>query len=192
MAVRRSAPSQRPEPQRVPVPHLNRDPVWSLRIWPVTFAVGGVEFEVPAMSAAEWLTLLMVKTPDVEGLIELVPGLDEAIYTEQVPIQEAYEVLPDVIGAACGRDWWVGLRLIATALDHWDLIGGQMILKGVDPTTISLSAWLDAFLLTLLRSMEDADANRFLLQLESRPPEVHGEPHTEQFEMSAGQFMSMA
>lgn len=156
----------------------------------------GTAFEVPAMCAAEWLELLMLDTPDLEGLIELVPGLDDAMFTGDVSITTVYDVLPEVIGAACGRDWWVGLRLISVAREHWDVLGGQMIIKGVDPTLISLSAWLDAFLLILLRSMEDSEANKFLMRLESRPPEARreGQPaaRPDEFEMSASQFMSMA
>jgi len=180
---------------RVTVPHLNRDPVWSLRPWPVTVRMAHTEWTIPALPATDWLAVLMSESIDPD---DILPGLlndDEAFALEELlsqgvlSIPEVYDTCTDIIEKVSGRNWWVALRLIFIARESWDNVGAELILRRVDANTLSLSAWLDALFLTLLKTMDPKQVPMFTMQLEA-PPE--GEKAPEQvFEMTAEAFLSM-
>jgi len=47
------------------MPVTNKDPVWSLRPWPVEIDMGSQTFTVPAVPAIEWLKFLLEPEPDM-------------------------------------------------------------------------------------------------------------------------------
>lgn len=178
------------------VPALVKDPVWSLQCWPLTVAIGGHLFEVPALPATHWLSVLMDPSGD---LLDLFPGCLDSAGRDQVmdlvfdgvtSMQELYELVLDIIATNGSRDWWVVLRLVEVARVSWHTIGAEMLSRGVDPTRLSLSAWLDVLTLTLMRNIDPKDATMFTMRLEMPPPEMVAE--TKEPEISASQFMSMA
>lgn len=182
---------------RVNVPKLNRDPVSSLRPYSVTVTVSGGEVEIPALSAADWLAVLMVESVELD---DIFPGLlseedtdlvEEAILSGSMELQEFRDLVLGVIETASARRWWVALRLVEVARTSWDVIGGEMILRGVDAESLSLSAWLDVLLLTILRNMEPKDTQMFTMRLETPPPEEKGAA-VEELEMSQDAFMAIA
>lgn len=199
-AVRR--PSARPSPSpspgttdngRVTVPKLNQDPVQSLRPLSVLVTVGSEEYEIPAMSAADWLSLLMAPEMD---LADVFPGLlpDEQmeymLFDSDLSMAEIADLATGIIATVSARSWWVALRLIDVARNSWDVIGGELTLKGVDPERLSLSSWLDVLLLVLLRNMDAKDIPMFTMRLEAPPPHLKDE--VEEPTMSAEAFMAMA
>lgn len=173
MAARPSRPSSETVPP-VTVPKVTQDPIWSLRPWPIVITVGRDELEIPALPATDWLVLLMRETPDFEGILELAPGFEDALMDADLSIEEYYKTCLDVIAAASGRPWWIALRLIQVARKSWNVIGAEMIIKHVDPEVLSLSAWLDALLLLIMRTIEAKDAMMFTMQLEAIPVEALG------------------
>lgn len=200
MAVRR--PSARPSPSpspggsdsgRINVPKLNQDPIQSLRPLSVIVTVGGKEFEIPPMSAADWLTLLM--TPDMD-LSDVFPGLlpedqmEHMLFDSDLSLEDISELATGIIATVSARSWWVALRLIDVARNSWDVIGAEMTLKGVDAERLSLSSWLDVLLLVLLRNMDAKDVPMFTMRLEAPP--LHLEDQVEEPTMSAAAFMAMA
>lgn len=181
---------------RVNVPKLNRDPVSSLRPYSVTVTVGPGQVEIPALSAADWLSVLMVEAVELD---DIFPGLlsdedtdlvEEAIIDGLLGVEEFRSIILEVIETASARQWWVALRLVEVARTSWDVIGGEMLLRGVDAESLSLSAWLDVLLLTILRNMEPKDTQMFTLRLETPPPGEEGV--SEELEMSQDSFMAMA
>ena len=183
----RSAPSS--DNDRVVVPHLNKDPIWSLKPWPATVTVAGLDIEIPALCAADWLAILMQAEPDLDALIaDYMPEAEELLFEGTVSLEELYEVSLELIALVSARPWWVTLRLISVARGSWDVLGGEMSFRHIDATQISLSAWLDVLLLVTLRSMEPKDTTMFTMRLEA-PPETE---EAEEPEMSAGAFMAMA
>lgn len=195
VARRPSSPAAQSKPAGVAVPKLNRNPVLSLRPWPVIITVGGEEFTIPALPAADWLAALM---SEAFSLDDLFPGLldDEDHDRATVAIMDNFHEMDqfskltlDIVELASGRSWWVALRLIGAAVGSWDVIGAELILKQVDPERLSLAAWLDAALLVMLRNMEDKDITMFLLKLEAPPPEAQEE--AEEMTMSREAFTSM-
>lgn len=170
------------------VPEYNRSPARSLRPTPVVFTVGGLDYELPPLPAADWLnTLMQPWTPD-DLLLDLVPnGVQVALRIEPEDVEPLVLAL---IEEASGRDWWVALRLVGAVQGGWSVLGPEMILQGVDPERLSLAAWLDAMTLLILRAMNKDDHAMFLSQVELPPVEVR-EQVAEEMEMSRDQFMSL-
>jgi hypothetical protein len=158
----------------------------------VVVTVAGRDFEIPAMTAADWLTLLMVPNLDP---FDVFPGLlDEegidTILAGNLSMAEFEEVAVEVIATASARSWWVALRLIDVARDSWDVIGAELGLRGVDATRLSLSSWLDVLLIIVLRNMDPKDVQMFTMRLENPPQGV--EEGAEEPTMTAQAFMAMA
>jgi hypothetical protein len=185
-----------PDAGRVNVPKLNRDPVSSLRPYSVTVTIGSDDVEVPALSAADWLSVLMVERVELDDIfpgllsVEDTDTVEEAILDGSLDIEEFRGLILGVIETASARQWWVALRLVEVARTSWDVIGAEMIFRGVDAESLSLSAWLDVLLLTILRNMEPKDTQMFTMRLETPPPEEKGA--AEELEMSQDAFMAMA
>lgn len=140
--------------------------------------VGGEEFTIPALPAADWLAALM---SEAFSLDDLFPGLldneDQDRATATImnnfhDMDQFSQLTLDIIELASGRSWWVALRLIGAATSSWDVIGAELILKRIDPERLSLAAWLDAALLVMLRNMDEKDTTMFLLKVEAAPPEA--------------------
>jgi hypothetical protein len=158
--------------------------------------VGGHLFEVPAQPATWWLSVLM--DPKAE-LLDLFPGcldddgkdaVNELLFNQAISIKELYELTLDVIGTNGSREWWIVLRLVEIARQSWHTIGAEMLSRGVDPSTLSLSGWLDVLTLTLMKNIDPKDATMFIMKLEQPPPEMVAT--VKEPEISAAQFMSMA
>jgi len=178
-----------------PIPKLNRDPVWSLKPWPVTVQIGMYEWTIPALPAADWLSVLMVEQVDPD---DVFPGLlepedleqfDEFIVDGDINLDDVYSSFFDIIETVSGRYWWVALRLIHVAREQWHILGPDMVMRGADPTRLSLSAWLDSLLVTIIQGMKREHVSSFSLQLEAPP--AGEEIAEEEMEMSANAFLSM-
>lgn len=179
----------------VVVPHLNRDPVSSLKPWPVTVTLAGVDWVIPALPAADWLAILMAENPDPD---DIFPGLlvsddeqqlEDLLVSGRVTVDDLYEMVLEILEIASGRRWWVALRLIQVATQSWDNIGAELTLSHVDATVLSLAAWLDVLMLTILKTMDPQRVPMFTMQLED-PPMGEGTA-IENMEMSADSFLSM-
>lgn len=149
------------------------------------------------MTAAEWLTVLMVENLELD---DIFPGLldedgvevvEDLIIDGTLDLEEFQELVLSVIEVASARPWWVTLRLVEAARGSWDILGGEMGLRGVDPTRLSLSAWLDVLLLIIIRSMDQKDVQMFTLKLEAPPPQAQQDAE-QSMEMPAAAFLAMA
>lgn len=192
----RSGTSLPQAPQPAPVPQLVTDPVWSLRPWPVDIDLGSAVVTIPALPAADWLAVLMRAEPDPDAVF---PGLlspaeeemvEDLLYSGQLNIAQLERLYLDVVTAAGARPWWVTLRLIEVTRTSWAVIGADMILRGVDATRLSLSGWLDAVLLTIMRSITPESSTMFTLQLEIPPPSETAAV-AEQLDMTEAAFLAM-
>lgn len=175
---------------KVIVPRLNRDPIWSLKPWSAALLLAGVEYEIPALTAVDWLAYLMQPEPDIDGLLlDLLPASDELLFDGKITLQELYDTVLDLIATVCARPWWIALRLINIARESWSVLGPQMIEK-VDPERISIAAWLDVLLVTILNNMEPRETTMFSMRLETPPPSLQA-AEAEEMEMDRGSFLSM-
>jgi hypothetical protein len=188
--------SSAPSGGQVSLPHLVLDPVWSLKQWPVVIDVAGQELTIPAMCAADWLHVLM--NPELQA-DDVFPGLlgqddrafvEDQLHSSALALDDAQELALEIISQVSGRPWWVSLRLITIARTSWDALGGEMVEK-VDASRLPLGGWLDTLFLLIVRTIDDAKRNMFLMKLELAP-EGWGPPPEEAVEMSADAFMAMA
>lgn len=196
MAVRPPSAPEVPtaDNSRYTVPSLNLDPVQSLRPWPVLVPCCNEELEIPALPAADWLAVLLdadMQLDDIfPGLLsdEDIDWVEEQLLLGQVGVDEFQETVLDALEVASARKWWVTLRLASIARQHWDVVGPELVNRGVDAARVSLSAWLDSLLVVVLRNMDPKDITMFTMRLEATP-ESEGDP--EEMEMDRSAFMAL-
>jgi len=157
----------------------------------VVLSIGGRDWEIPAASAADWLSVLMPSPVDLDEIIMTMVTNGESLLFDESVGGELENVMLDVISLVSGRPWWQTLRMIAVAVNNWNVLGGEMLYRGIIPDQVSLSQWLDVLLLVTIRSMDPKDVTMFTLQLENPPVEVV-DSVAEEMEMSRDQFLSMA
>jgi hypothetical protein len=178
---------------KVVIPKLNTDPIWSLQCWPVTVTLGGVDIDIPAMSAVEWLAYLMQPQPDIDGMIlDLLPTSEDMLFDGLIELEDLYDSVLVMIATVCARPWWVALRQVNIARDNWHVLGPQM-LESVDATLISIAAWLDVLMAKIMGGIDPKDATLFTSRLEAPPPNIAAQmaPPIEEMEMDRGSFLSM-
>lgn len=194
MAVRSVAESANQAP--IVVPHLVTDPRASLRPTSIQIRLGGWMWEIPALPAADWLDVLMVGAS--LSLDDVFPGLldqeernqiEDALMEGRVDLNAMYEATMEAISMAAGRPWWTAIQLIETARDQWNVLGGRLILKGVDAERLSLSAWLDALMTSIIDNMDRSKLPMYLAHLETPPKGI--EKSQEEVEMDRNQFFAM-
>lgn len=155
----------------VDVPNLIRDPIWSLKPWPMDIILGPHHvIHLDALPAVEWLTYLLSTEPDIISLVsDLMPELEDYVFDNELSGTEFFELALWIIGEVSGRDWWVAIRLILFAARQWHIMGPAMLLNGADPSKISLAMWLDIALVTALENIKPEKATMFTLDLEVKP-----------------------
>ena len=188
-------PSGTAEPQ---LPELVDNPLASIRPGDIEVQAAGRWILIPAMTAADWLELLMgdVETLDLDAVF---PGLaseedqdfiNEALIRGDISPEQVDKLALQLVSEASGRSWYVTLRLIHIAMSRWSILGGRLILTGLNPQHVSLSAWLDALWLTMFDSLPKDKWTMFSSQLEMPPPS-EAKPAMESMEMSADAFTSL-
>jgi hypothetical protein len=180
----------------VAVPKTNTDPVASLTPAPLVLRVGGYLFDAPAQPAVYWLGVLLDPDPD---FWDLFPGcleeadqdlVNEALLEGSLEIESLDAVCLELITTIGARPWWVTIRLIEIARSNWQVLGAEMLLRGVDAAVISLAGWLDVLLLLIMRQIDPKEATMFTMKLEQVPPGLEAEQPEP--EISQAAFMSMA
>ena len=191
MAPSSGGPGQSGASPQVVIPHHTTDPVMSLRPWAVELEIAGVVYSFPAVPAADWLTVLMAENLDPDQiLLDLCPTGYALLFDENVDQEELYLAVLDVVEQVSGRKWWIALRLIGVVRSNWNVLGAEMFYRHIDPTVLSLSAWLDVMLVLTIRAMDPKDVAMFTSRLEIPPAGIESDPAD--MEMSADQFLSMA
>jgi hypothetical protein len=148
-----------------------------------------VEYDIPALSAADWLAYLMQPQPDIDGLIlDLLPASEELLYSSRLTLEDLYETCLNLIATISARRWWIAMRLISVARDSWHVLGPQMLRK-VDVERVSLAGWLDILTVVTLESMDPKDTTMFTMRLEAPPVDIESAP--EEMEMSRDAFLSL-
>jgi hypothetical protein len=161
-----------------------------LQPWPTIIDLGGRTFDIPALTATDWLAYLMQPEPDVEGIIfDLFVDSDDLLIEGEITSEELYEAVLLLISTVSARPWWVSLRLINVARTSWAILGPEM-LESLDASQVSISAWLDVFLIKALNAMDPKDTTLFTSQLEAPPASEQSEDPMDDMEMDASAFLS--
>ncbi len=177
------------------MPKLVTDPIWSLRPYSVSVEVGSRSYEIPAASAADWLTVLM--NPNLTA-DHVFPGMltenqqaevERYLHQGGIGIEEYLDLGWEVVSEVSGRPWWIAMRMIMTAVSSWDAVGGELIRK-IDAERVSIAGWLDVLFPIILQGLEDSKRSMYLLKLE-QPPDGWGSA-PEEMEMSTEAFLAMA
>jgi len=155
----------------------------AVRPWPVSFTVAGIRVTVEALSAADWVGVLINDEgdPELENLIDeqtMVLLLDKMIDGQLDPAV-LHQRLREVLTVVSGRPWWVTMRILYSAQASWDTIGGYLVLHGVNPQDLSLQGFMDALLATLVRHIDPKDHASFFTKLKMPPKGVEAEPINE-------------
>lgn len=152
------------------------------------FTVAGLDYEIPALPAAAWLTTLMQDWSPDDVLIDLMP--DGAKVALLLDSEDVEPLVMQILEEVSGRDWWVAIRLVGVIQDQWQILGAEMVLQGVDPERLSLAAWLDTMTLVLMRLLPKDSQAMFVSQIELPPVAIRAEI-IEEMEMGRDQFMSL-
>ena len=146
---------------------MDVDPAASLRIWAIEFELGGRTFEVPALPAADWLSMLMNGDPlDILDMGDL-SAVDEMILGGEVTSEEVGEALTMVIEQATGRSFHASLILAQVAKMQWPVIGGDLARRGMRFDQVSIGAALDAIYVTIMGLLKPEAAEKFQALLDS-------------------------
>jgi hypothetical protein len=135
--------------------------------------VGRSIYEVDAQPASVWVAHLAGE----EGVAGLLNVFDEDDYEHisddillgELDLTELQVALTELLTLVSGRPWWFTLRLIHAAQDSWDAIGGYLALKGIRADQLSLQAWMDALLATVLRHIEPDKHVSWLARMKAPP-----------------------
>lgn len=150
------------------------DPLASLTTWPIEFFLGGRQYTIPAMPAADWLVAILDELGSFEAVVELLPvsdkaELEQAIIDGKVAEQAKEETFRDAVEAVAGRPWWVVINYGNLLRTFWGRFHGRLLLSGLDPQRVSLGAYLDAFYASLIEGRDEQARQKIDNYLETPP-----------------------
>jgi hypothetical protein len=134
-------------------------------------------------------------------LFDIVPGMCGPYFESDVvhrmldglsEVQDIRRAGLDVISNVTGRPWWFSMRLIKTVMVSWEIVGGELAMRGIDAQRMSIAAWLDAVYYICIKNIEHSKLQMFMSQLEVPPPEEL--PFIEdsaEMEMSTDEFLAL-
>lgn len=145
------------------------DPEVGLRRWPVHVDLADRTWTIPALPAADWMAATLA------GWLDIVPGLttdadqlDDLLDAGTIGYDDCVAAARDALEAAAGCRWWTAQRLVHAACD-WDTIGGELLLRGVDPAIAPLGAVLAAAYRVATRHAEPVERARIDHELDKPP-----------------------
>lgn len=150
---------------------MNIEAAAILRCWRIDVDVGNAVYTIPALPAVHWLQAIL------EGShFDVVPGLlrdedgadiDDQLIAGTLDHEEIRAAARAAITAASGMKWWTAQRLAYASLSTW--VGGELLLRGVDPERVSLGGYLAAAYRAVTRTADEKQRLRIDSDLE-RPP----------------------
>lgn len=161
------------EPEEYQLPKLRVNPVASLWIRGVETDMFGQTWQIPAMSAAQWLELLWADPVNIldvfPGLVDAEDEMIDACFRGETTLDDVVKVGLEIITEVSGYDYWVSLRMISALKEGWLQVGGSLIRAGVDAAAISLAAYLTAVFSWLAENMVPKKAQLFFEELNKTP-----------------------
>lgn len=166
-------------------------------LWPceIDIQIGEWIFTVPDHPASVWIEA--ISNPEGGAIVPGLLGLaDQRLIWKdfiagRVTTEDLSTAWREALGAACGRPWWEGARLVLDAVrdDTWPVIHGRLIRSGIDLDRISLGAFWNAVYSMALESCKDEEAQtRFKWELSLPPADV--QPEELPADTAANDFMA--
>lgn len=149
---------------------MDVDPLASMRCWAVTVELGGREYDIPALPAADWWPVVVDVSPF--GLVGLLKSnesadLDAMLLDGLVSTDDMTEALMDAISEVTGRTFHASFVLATVATMHWPVIGGILAQKGFRWDVMPIGAALDAIYAIVAGNLkDDAARDKFDLLLD--------------------------
>lgn len=152
------------------------DPLAALKCWPITVELGGLEFTIPPVPAAEWFLAILGGQP-----LPIVPGLltpeeqevvSDLIVFGRVDLREVVTASREALELASGWRWWEADRLIRSAGAQWKLLGGDLTRSGVDLNVLPLGAVLNALYSMAVKGMNEQKRQALDFQISQPPAEL--------------------
>jgi hypothetical protein len=145
---------------------MSADPLASMRCWALVVTLGGQEYEIPPLAAADWWPVLTGDV-DVEDLLPAdMSDLDDQLLDGTITGAEFNAAMIKVTEAAAGRPLRAALVLAAVAGQHWEIINGRLAQRGFRWDVMPLGAALDAIYALVTESMDEKDRDEFLKLLD--------------------------
>lgn len=134
--------------------------------------VDGSSYTIPALPASDWLIVIAHGTwaHIVPGLLpggDATSALEDRIADLQVDHDAIRQAAQAALAAAAGTKWWTARVLAVTAVTTH--LAARLRLAGVDPTVVSLGAYLSTAYTAALEGMDRAARAQFDMELQ-RPP----------------------
>lgn len=143
-----------------------------LRCWPVVVDLADRTWTVPALPAADWMAAVLAGWLDViPGLATDSAALDDLLDDGAIGYTDCVTAARDALEAAAGCRWWTALRLVHAVCD-WDGIGGELLLRGINPGVAPLGQVLAAAYRVATRHADPAQRARIDLELDKPPAGV--------------------
>lgn len=167
----------------------------------VTFGNGDnvIVGEVTDLTADRWLESLLTEETSWPTLVaDLVTHknailIHDALIDGVISSEEFITAAQEMLAAAGGRPWWETFSILSVAEEWWDVLGGEMAIKGIIPSQVTLGIWLDAVWL-LIRRLAAGHSDQLLSDIieavQSRPADLG--PQDGDGEMSFSEFMAAA
>lgn len=147
---------------------MNVDPLASMRCWVISVELGGREYDIPALPAADWFPVLV--SADVTGVLDLLRSspddLEDQLLSGEISGKELGEVLTEAIEEATGRPAHAAFVLAIVAADQWPMIGGTLAQTGFRWDVQPIGAALDAIHSIVVSSLPEEPRKKFLQYLE--------------------------
>src|SRR5262245_53379230 len=102
-----------------------------MRCWAITVELGGREYEIPALPAADWWPILVEARPSaILDILMSSEDLDARILAGEIKGGDLNIALNDAIEEVTGRSFHAAFVLAMTAATAWPAIGGTLAQRG--------------------------------------------------------------
>lgn len=155
------------------------DVLATLRPVAVDVQLGDFIYQVPALPAADWIAALA--DPDAGAIIPglLEPEDQRLVWRDylcgRIDPDELKAAWREVVGIVTGRQWWIGARLVLSAVhpDAWPTVHGRLTKDGLDLGVISIGAFCDVMWVMIMDgAKDDAERAEARFTLTVPPPDV--------------------
>jgi hypothetical protein len=149
------------------------DGLSAIRCWPVEFQIGEDWFQIDARPAVDWLVPIVDQDwlGIVPGLVAVDPSgndIDDLVDTGVISTTDLINAARDAVATSSGMTWWSAFRLARIPIVDLDM-SGALVIARVDPTTISLGAYLAAVYRILMTERDKGQRAKLDMELEKVP-----------------------
>lgn len=196
----RAAPAADADSQYIHLPAVEADPYSYLGPTTIETDFQGRTWVIRSMTAADWLRIFWSEPFEVDaifpGLVQddrndLEDLLYDGLIDGLIEFSDVTDIALEIIEVAAGFKWWFVLRLTSAIKGAWSRIGGVLVLRGVDPSAITLGAWCSAALALCVELVEPKKAVEFIEQLSAVPDGVEQDPMDDMAMEEAAFFAAM-